>query len=285
MMIVSILHLILTFLIYCYLEKVFESSLFLPFALAIYQYSVNKYKIGFLIFFIQLSFYIFGLKYICFGLFIGYDIYLFIFDGLAESINSDYVIHWRPYEKEIRKYLFENDPSLLHRVDDLLDKYRGEEKNLLNELKHIASSGYSSNNTPNQGIIEGFFLSNTRSSFSYTSRSKNISNTKTIPTSSSKHDSHQQLPTKSINYVKSFEPADKQEFLSRSRFDNPLEYKLSMVRRDRTRNPISSMLSFLSKYLVSIISNVYLYVCRVVYFVCSILLSPFHFIGLLSKYE
>lgn len=131
----SIVYPIVAFLLFCYFEKVFESPFYVTVALAIYQYSTNKHKVGFLVSLGHLYLYNFGWKYVGVGLFIGYIAYLFQFDGLVEPASAAYVIHWRPYEREVRNYLFENDPSLLHLVDSLLDEYRGEEKNLLNDIK------------------------------------------------------------------------------------------------------------------------------------------------------
>lgn len=45
--------------------------------------------------------------------------------GDVSKING-----WRPYEREIRQFLMENDPSVLHRVDDALDEYANKEKEL-----------------------------------------------------------------------------------------------------------------------------------------------------------
>ena len=49
--------------------------------------------------------------------------------GDVSKING-----WRPYEREIRQFLMENDPSVLHRVDDALDEYANKEKELYSLL-------------------------------------------------------------------------------------------------------------------------------------------------------
>jgi hypothetical protein len=53
----------------------------------------------------------------------------------AESPTSDDTkVSLRPYEAEVRKILFQNEPSLLHTVDGLLDEHNGREKELLYKL-------------------------------------------------------------------------------------------------------------------------------------------------------
>lgn len=51
------------------------------------------------------------------------------------DIESSDEVAFRPYEVEIRKYLMQKDPSLLHKVDDYLTKYQGREDELLGRLK------------------------------------------------------------------------------------------------------------------------------------------------------
>jgi len=48
---------------------------------------------------------------------------------------SDTIVSFRPYEEEIRQFLFEKDPSKLSKVDSMLKLYRGREKTLLNLLQ------------------------------------------------------------------------------------------------------------------------------------------------------
>jgi hypothetical protein len=49
--------------------------------------------------------------------------------------SSDTGIKLRPYEKEIRKLLMKHDPSLLHKVDDMMARHRYHERELYEELK------------------------------------------------------------------------------------------------------------------------------------------------------
>jgi hypothetical protein len=66
------------------------------------------------------------------------------------EIDSE-LIQFKPYEAEIRQYLLQKDPSLLHKVDGLLVKYEGKEDELMRKLRskyeitsHTASSSSSS---------------------------------------------------------------------------------------------------------------------------------------------
>lgn len=54
---------------------------------------------------------------------------------LEQREEDDTVVEFRPCEEEIRQYLLERDPSLLPRVDSLLIKYKGKERQLLQKLK------------------------------------------------------------------------------------------------------------------------------------------------------
>eukprot|EP01039_Chlorochromonas_danica_P001735 gene1735-1895_t len=56
---------------------------------------------------------------------------------------DDTKVRFRPYEEEIRQYLFTVDPSALHKVDGWLDKYRNRESELLRKVKakYTANSG------------------------------------------------------------------------------------------------------------------------------------------------
>jgi hypothetical protein len=56
-----------------------------------------------------------------------------------DPLQSDLVSTFKPYEEEIRKYLLWNNPSLLHLVDTLLDRYAGREEILLEEIRENAS--------------------------------------------------------------------------------------------------------------------------------------------------
>ena len=61
---------------------------------------------------------------------------------------------WRPFEKEIRQFLMQNDPTVLHRVDDALDEYEHREGELYRLLlqsyesrRRNSSSGSSSSSS------------------------------------------------------------------------------------------------------------------------------------------
>lgn len=54
---------------------------------------------------------------------------------LQQREDDDATVSFRPYETQIRQLLLQKDPSMLHRVDSLLERYRGKEKQLLQQLK------------------------------------------------------------------------------------------------------------------------------------------------------
>jgi hypothetical protein len=55
------------------------------------------------------------------------------------------MVRLKPYEKEIRHLLLQNEPSLLHKVDDLLEQYKGEENVLLEILRENCNNKSSKN--------------------------------------------------------------------------------------------------------------------------------------------
>lgn len=54
---------------------------------------------------------------------------------LEQRERDDTVVSFRPYEEDIRQFLMERDPNLLPRVDSLLIKYKGKEKQLFQKLQ------------------------------------------------------------------------------------------------------------------------------------------------------
>lgn len=68
-----------------------------------------------------------------FALFVALDALLLVLP--ASQSEDDTLVQFRPYEEEIRQYLFKADPSVLHKVDTWLDKYRGRETELLRKVK------------------------------------------------------------------------------------------------------------------------------------------------------
>lgn len=63
---------------------------------------------------------------------------------LEQREEDDTIVKFRPYEEEIRQFLLDTEPALLSRVDSLLVKYKGKEKQLLQKLKAKYSNGGSS---------------------------------------------------------------------------------------------------------------------------------------------
>ncbi len=63
---------------------------------------------------------------------------------LEQREEDDTIVKFRPYEEDIRQFLLEKDPSLLPRVDSLLIKYSGKERQLFQKLKAKYGSGSNS---------------------------------------------------------------------------------------------------------------------------------------------
>ena len=83
------------------------------------------------------------------ALFVLLDV-LFVFlrkGHVTPTDDTDVVM--RPYEAEIRGLLWREDPSILHKVDMMLEKYRGREQVLYDEL----CQQYSRSNTPTGSAI------------------------------------------------------------------------------------------------------------------------------------
>lgn len=83
------------------------------------------------------------------ALFVLLDV-LFVFlrkSPVTPTDDTDVVM--RPYEAEIRGLLWREDPSILHKVDTMLEKYRGREQVLYDEL----CQQYSRSNTPTGSAI------------------------------------------------------------------------------------------------------------------------------------
>jgi hypothetical protein len=83
------------------------------------------------------------------ALFVLLDV-LFVFlrkGPVTPTDDTDVVM--RPYEAEIRGLLWREDPSILHKVDTMLEKYRGREQVLYDEL----CQQYSRSNTPSGSAI------------------------------------------------------------------------------------------------------------------------------------
>ncbi len=53
---------------------------------------------------------------------------------------DDTVVKYRKYEKKIREFLFKKDPSVLHKVDAWLEKYKGREAELFMKINQKYSS-------------------------------------------------------------------------------------------------------------------------------------------------
>jgi hypothetical protein len=60
--------------------------------------------------------------------------FLYFFGSQPKEIDHE-IIQFKPYEREIRQYLLKKDPSLLHKVDNLLVKYSGREEELMQKLR------------------------------------------------------------------------------------------------------------------------------------------------------
>lgn len=54
---------------------------------------------------------------------------------LEQRERDDTIVSFRPYEEDIRQFLMERDPNLLPRVDSLLIKYKGKERQLFQKLQ------------------------------------------------------------------------------------------------------------------------------------------------------
>lgn len=63
---------------------------------------------------------------------------MFLMCGILFVLNivqEDVVVKMRPYEKEIRQLLMKFNPSMLHKVDDMLSRHKYHELELYHELK------------------------------------------------------------------------------------------------------------------------------------------------------
>jgi len=67
--------------------------------------------------------------------FLGFISLLSVHCFISSSDSELTSVKFAPYEEEIRQYLFKTDPSVLHKVDGWLKKYKGKESELLSKVK------------------------------------------------------------------------------------------------------------------------------------------------------
>ena len=126
--------LFLIFLVFGYFEKVFCAGYMIGLLMGLCSfYNFQSIPI-LLIALLQFSLHYGSLKELSYVCFFAVDV-IFVFYEPPILLNAgdnslDMHITFRPFEKEIRSLLFKRCPSILHRVDKLLDRNQGHERQL-----------------------------------------------------------------------------------------------------------------------------------------------------------
>jgi hypothetical protein len=110
-------------LLFGYVQHQYEMGYVVTFMLSLYLFKKGSY-IALLLGFVQIGFLYYKLlcpNYVVFLLLEG------VFLVLLPNKDDDLTIKMKPYEKEIRQFLLEHDPSVLHEVDSWLSKFEGKE--------------------------------------------------------------------------------------------------------------------------------------------------------------
>lgn len=136
-------QIVITLFIYGYIEKNHHCGYVISICLASGQYINTDHKIGMIIAVLQTILYFTVSPYLSHIVFVLLDVYLSLY-GFPKDDN-EMIVKFRPFEKEVRHYLFRNDPTILHRVDDMLNEFEGREDVLISELKNKESKHLLSN--------------------------------------------------------------------------------------------------------------------------------------------
>jgi hypothetical protein len=123
-----------------YLEYVFGCGYILPILLASYS---SRKKIEWTL--VTLSalgawLHTHDLQHLGFVVYILFDI-LYLFWPTCKKAEVAPIPVLRPYERDIRAYLFEHDPRILHQVDSMLEEYKGSEEELYNGIRMTYEAG------------------------------------------------------------------------------------------------------------------------------------------------
>jgi hypothetical protein len=128
----------LAFLVlFAYLEHVIQGGLFVAVAMAAGLFYKQRSWLSLILLLLESYFHFTGAKTLGYITFLAMQLVSLIFVPVG---TIDKVTAWKPYEKEIRALLLERNPSLLHRVDQMLDEYKGKEKALLDRLSEMSKS-------------------------------------------------------------------------------------------------------------------------------------------------
>ena len=132
-MIGSILTGIVTFIAFGYAEKVYNAGFVATVAVSAYAYSNKKSWIILFLCLIHIIMTWYQFKQAGVLVFLFLDILLIIDAGSESSSIYDNLdsVEFKPHEREIRQFLFKNNPKMLHEVDTLLFKFEGREDELL----------------------------------------------------------------------------------------------------------------------------------------------------------
>lgn len=140
------------FLIYGSVEKVFQSGIYVTIALSLYLMRYVSLWKSLLLLATHLVSYYYQLRAVVFLSFFFLNA-LFLFGSYYRN-DDDTFVQLKPYEKEIRQLLMKYNTEALTRVDSLLLKYKGREKQLLKKIqdKYEPGSSDPSNNMKHEEI-------------------------------------------------------------------------------------------------------------------------------------
>jgi hypothetical protein len=142
------------FILYGYVEKIFQYGIIVAIALSLYLMRYVCLKRSLFLLAIHLLAHYYEYRVVVFISFYFMDA-LYFFGG--NKNDDDTFVKLQPYEKEIRQLLFKYNPEALGRVDSLLLKYKGRERDLLKKIRdkyepHMSELMSPSNNVKHEDV-------------------------------------------------------------------------------------------------------------------------------------
>ena len=136
------------FLLYGYVEKLFQSGIFVTIGLGLYLMRYVSLTKALVLLLAHLVGHIYHMPVLVFLTLVSLDL-LYFFGG---THDDDALVNLKPHEKEIRQLLLKHNPDALRKVDNLLIKYRGRERDLLKKIQDKYEPGGSELMSPSNNV-------------------------------------------------------------------------------------------------------------------------------------
>lgn len=136
-----------SFFLFGYIDQMYEVGYVVTALASLYLYTLGFKYFAPLMFVVEIATRFTEIKLLTYWSFVILVAALMFTDS---TVEDDTKVKLRPYEKEIRKFLMENDTSLLGKVDKMLDENKGKEAQLLEKLQSDYSKGKPTVRTPSR---------------------------------------------------------------------------------------------------------------------------------------